>query len=178
MENIVLIGMPGCGKSTLGVILAKELGMDFVDTDIVIQQRTGQLLQTTLETRGVEALLDEEQDAVLSLDMSKGRVIATGGSAVLRERSAEHLHVNSVCIYLQLSLSQIEKRVINRNSRGIAADKNHTLSDIYSFRVPYYEKNADICIDCNNSTVEEIVERIVKELTDRFDVRSISKVIL
>lgn len=166
MKNIVLIGMPGCGKSTLGVLLAKELGMDFVDTDIIIQQRTCELLQTTLDNRGVAGLLDEEEAAILSLDMSKGRVIATGGSAVLREKSAEHLRENSVCVYLSLSLSEIEKRVKNRSTRGIAAEKNQTLSDIYAYRVPFYEKYADITVLCTGKAPEENVNAI-KELVKK-----------
>ncbi len=166
MKNVVLIGMPGCGKSTLGVLLAKELGMDFVDTDIVIQQRTGELLQTTLEKRGVEGLLDEEQAAILSLDMSKGMVISTGGSAVLREASAKHLHENSVCVYLSLPLADIEKRVKNRDKRGIAAEKNQTLSDIYAFRTPFYEKNADVTVHCEEKGTEENVNEILNVLSE------------
>lgn len=164
MKNIVLIGMPGCGKSTLGILLAKELGRDFIDTDIVIQQRTGELLQTTLEKRGVEGLLDEEEAAILSLDMSKGRVIATGGSAVLRSASAKLLHENSVCVYLSLPLKDIERRVKNRSSRGIAADKNQSLSDIYAYRTPFYEKNADVTVCCENCTTEENLSNLVKLL--------------
>ncbi len=164
MKNIVLIGMPGCGKSTLGVLLAKELGMDFVDTDIVIQQRTGELLQSTLEKRGVEGLLDEEQFAVLSLDMSKGMVVSTGGSAVLRDASAKHLHENSVCVYLALPLADIERRVRNRDKRGIAAEKNQSLADIYAYRVPFYEKNADVTVNCEGKGTEENVREILKLL--------------
>ena len=167
MKNIVLIGMPGCGKSTLGVLLAKELGMDFVDTDIVIQQRTGQLLQTTLDERGVEGLLDEEEAAIRSLDMSKGRVIATGGSAVLRENSAEYLRKNSVCVYLSLKLEDIEKRVRNRKTRGIAADKNMTLADIFEYRTPFYERCADITVCCSGYSPEENVAFIVNALYSR-----------
>lgn len=164
MKNVVLIGMPGCGKSTLGVLLAKELGMDFVDTDIVIQHRTGELLQTTLDKRGVEGLLDEEENAILSLDMSEGRIIATGGSAVLREKSAEHLKENSVCVYLCLTLQDIEKRVRNRSTRGIAADKDKTLSDIYEYRVPFYEKYADVTVLCSGKSSEENVLSIIEAL--------------
>jgi shikimate kinase len=108
----------------------------------------------------VAGLLDEEEAAILSLDMSKGRVIATGGSAVLREKSAEHLRENSVCVYLSLSLSEIEKRVKNRSTRGIAAEKNQTLSDIYAYRVPFYEKYADITVLCAGKAPEENVNAI------------------
>ena len=165
MKNIILIGMPGCGKSTLGVILAKELGYDFVDTDIVIQQRTGELLQATLERDGVKALLDEEEKAILSLDMtSKLRVISTGGSAVLRDGSMNHLVENGVCVYVFVTCEEIEKRINNRDSRGIAAGKNETLADIYNFRTPYYEKWADITVNCTDSAVSENVEKIKQKL--------------
>ena len=160
MKSIVLIGMPGCGKSTLGVILAKELGLGFVDTDIVIQNRTGLLLQTTLEKSGILGLLDEEEKAILSLDLSKPYVVSTGGSAVLREKSMEHLKRNGVCVYIQLDYSEIEGRINNRDTRGIAAEKDETLKDIYDYRTPFYEKYADITVNCMNRTVEENVEYI------------------
>lgn len=160
MKNIILIGMPGCGKSTLGVILAKELGLDFVDTDIVIQQRTGFLLQETLEKRGVSALLDEEEAAILDLDLSKPRVISTGGSAVLRQSSMEHLKKDGICVYIKLSLEEIEGRINNRDTRGIAAESNETLSDIYDFRTPYYEKYADITCDCSGNSVTQNIANI------------------
>ena len=152
--------MPGCGKSTLGVILAKELGLSFVDTDIVIQERTGELLQTTLENRGVEALLDEEEAAILSLDMTKPHVISTGGSAVLREKSVEHLKKNGICVYIKLSCSTIEERINDRDTRGIAANKGETLKDIYAYRTPFYEKYADITVEADGKTVIENISEI------------------
>ena len=167
MKNIVLIGMPGAGKSTIGVILAKELGLSFVDTDIVIQQRTGELLQETLEKKGVSALLDEEENAILSLDMSKPCVVSTGGSAVLREGSMKHLCENGICVYIKLSCEEIEKRINNRDSRGIAAEKNETLQDIYNFRTPFYEKYADVTVDCGGREIGENVEGIKKVLSRR-----------
>ena len=152
--------MPGCGKSTLGVILAKELGFDFLDTDIVIQQRTGELLQETLEKRGVSGLLDEEEAAILSLGFEKMCVISTGGSAVLRESSMKHLKANGVCVYIKISLEEIERRINNRDTRGIAAEKGETLSDIYNFRTPFYEKYADITVECEGSDITKNVEKI------------------
>lgn len=160
MKSIILIGMPGCGKSTLGVILAKELGMSFIDTDIVIQERTGELLQETLEKRGVSALLDEEENAILSLDMTKPRVVSTGGSAVLREKSMEYLKKHGVCVYIKLPYEEIEKRIDNRSTRGIAAEGNETLFDIYNFRTPFYEKYADITCDCSEKSVSENVKNV------------------
>ena len=160
MKSIVLIGMPGCGKSTLGVILAKELGLSFVDTDIVIQERTGELLQETLEKIGVSGLLDEEEKAILSLDLSKPSVISTGGSAVLRENSMKHLSENGICVYIKLSCEEIEKRINNRDTRGIAAEKGETLKDIYSYRTPFYEKYANVTVECDGKDVSENVKNI------------------
>lgn len=164
MKSVILIGMPGCGKSTLGVILAKELGLGFVDTDIVIQNRTGELLQNTLEKVGVSGLLDEEEAAILSLDMTKPCVVSTGGSAVLRKSSMEHLLKNGVCIYIKAELDEIQKRVTNRNTRGIAAEKGETLNDIYQYRRPFYEKYAQITVDCTGSNVAQNVEAVKQSL--------------
>lgn len=168
MKNVVLIGMPGCGKSTLGVLLAKELGLSFVDTDIVIQSRTGELLQETLSKKGVEGLLYEEEQAILSMDLSKPCVIATGGSAVLRENSMKHLTQNGVCVYLYLTCGEIESRINNRQTRGIAANPDETLQDIFDYRTPFYEKYASITIDCNNSGIEENVSLIKAALSEHF----------
>ncbi len=164
MKNIILIGMPGAGKSTIGVILAKTLGIDFIDTDIVIQQRTGELLCKTLERVGVGGLLDEEEAAIKSLDMSRICVVATGGSAVLREESMKHLKDNGVCVYLYLPYSVIAGRVNNRSTRGIAAESNETLKDIYDFRTPYYEKYADVTVDCRGRSAEKNVAEILRTL--------------
>lgn len=160
MKSIILVGMPGCGKSTLGVILAKELGLGFVDTDIVIQNMTGCLLQETLEKEGVGGLLDKEEQAILSLDLSKPCVISTGGSAVLREKSMKHLLENGVCVYIKLPLEEIEKRINNRDTRGIAAESGETLGDIYAYRTPFYEKYAEVTVNCHNGSVAQNVEKI------------------
>ena len=165
MRNIILIGMPGAGKSTVGVILAKTLGINFMDTDIVIQQRTGELLCKTLERVGVEGLLDEEEKAIKSLDLSGCRcVVATGGSAVLRKASMEHLKKNGVCVYLRLPYSVISKRVNNRSTRGIAAEKHESLRQIYEYRAPYYEKYADFVVDCKGRSAEKNVAEILRVL--------------
>lgn len=164
MKNIILIGMPGAGKSTIGVILAKTLGIDFVDTDIEIQTRTGEVLCKTLERVGVKGLLDEEEKAILGLDMSKICVVATGGSAVLRENSMRHLKENGICVYLSLPYSVISRRVNNRSTRGIAAENHETLKDIYDFRTPYYEKYADVTVDCKGNSAEKNVSEILRVL--------------
>lgn len=158
--------MPGCGKSTLGVLLAKELGLDYIDTDITIQNRTGELLCKTLERIGVSGLLDEEEKAILSLDVSKPRVIATGGSAVLRESSMKHLRENGICIYIYLPYTEINRRINNRDTRGIAAENNETLLDIFNYRTPFYRKYADITVDCSGNNAEENVAKI-KSMLER-----------
>ena len=160
MKSVVLVGMPGCGKSTLGVLLAKQMGLDFLDTDIVIQNRTGELLCQTLDKKGVQGLLDEEEKAILSIDMSLPRVIATGGSAVLRESSMEYLKKNGVCVYLYAPYTVINKRVVNRSTRGIAAENNETLLDIFNFRTPFYRKYADVTVDCSGFSAEENAQRV------------------
>lgn len=164
MKNIILIGMPGAGKSTIGVILAKTLGVNFIDTDIVIQNRTGELLHKTLARVGVKGLLDEEEKAITELDLSKRCVVATGGSAVLRERSMNHLRENGVCVYLSLPYSVISRRVNNRDTRGIAAENHETLKDIYNFRAPYYEKYADFTVDCRGRSAEKNVAEILRTM--------------
>ncbi len=165
MKNIILIGMPGAGKSTLGVQLAKTLGADFVDTDIVIQNRTGEVLYKTLERIGVEGLLDQEEAAIRSMDMKSGfRVVATGGSAVLRDASMKHLKNGGICVYLYLPYSVIARRVNNRSTRGIAAENRMSLKDIYDYREPYYRKYADYTVDCRGNTAEKNVAEILKVL--------------
>ncbi len=166
-KSIILIGMPGCGKSTLGVLLAKRLGLDFLDTDIVIQNRTGELLYETLEKKGVSGLLEEERLAILSLDMSTPRVIATGGSAVLREDSMVYLKQNGICVYIYAPYTEINKRVNNRGTRGIAAENNETLLDIYNYRTPFYRKYADITVECTGFSAEKNADRIAAALEQK-----------
>ena len=119
MDNIILIGMPGAGKSTVGVLLAKTLGYAFLDTDLVIQQREGALLQSLVDSLGVEAFLDVEADAICSVEC-RGTVIAPGGSAVCRERAMSHLKALGRIVYLHLPLEELERRLNNISTRGIA----------------------------------------------------------
>lgn len=163
MKNITLIGMPGSGKSTLGVLLAKTLGFGFVDTDLVIQQREGDLLQNILDKVGTEAFLDLEADAICSVDCDK-TVIAPGGSVICRERGIEHLRALGPVVYLRIPCDVLEKRIHNMGSRGIAFRPGETLKDIYDYRTPLYEKYADIVVDGDKGSLEETLAAVLQAL--------------
>ena len=147
MGNVTLIGMPGSGKSTVGVLLAKFLGYGFLDVDLVIQQQQDALLQQILDRRGVAAFLDAEEQAVLGLQCDE-HVIAPGGSAVCRERAALHLKELGPVVYLRVELEELQRRIQNLSTRGIAMEPGQTLADVMAMRAPLYDKYADLIIDC------------------------------
>ena len=147
-SNVVLIGMAGAGKSTIGVLAAKALGMDFLDTDLLIQQQTGKLLQETIDEDGIDAFLAVEQVVLCGVDV-KNTVVATGGSAVYSDAAMESLSREGVIVYLDVPFSQLEKRLTNVSTRGIVIKKGNTLRDVYDERLPLYRKWADITIDCS-----------------------------
>ena len=163
MKNIVLIGMPGCGKSTVGVVLAKTVGAEFVDTDLVIQKREGRLLQQILDNSGVEAFLQAEEAAVRSLKCRQ-TVIATGGSVVYSEAAMEHLRQGGWIVYLQLSYEEMMRRLDNIKTRGIVIPEGNTMRDVFDQRAGLYERYADMILPCSGHTVEETVEAIVKAM--------------
>lgn len=171
MKNIVLIGMPGAGKSTVGVILAKTAGMHFIDTDIVLQKKSGRLLQEIIDEEGPGAFLKTEEEMILSL-RSRDAVIATGGSVVFSGRAMEHLKRDGVVIYLKISFEEMEGRLNNITTRGIVLHKGESLRDMYNGRVPLYEKYADITIDCSDIGFETVVERATGALSNREVIRS------
>ncbi|MBQ8613766.1 MAG: shikimate kinase [Ruminiclostridium sp.] len=162
MENIILTGMPGCGKSTVGVILAKTLGMDFIDTDLIIQLRQKEKLQELVDKYGTERFKQFEEQALLSVTAKGDTVIATGGSAVFCEQGMQYLKKSGICVYLEVPCDELVRRLTNIKTRGIAAAKGMTVEDIFRERSPYYEKYADLRIDCMNGGVEEITARIIE----------------
>ena len=166
MDNIVLIGMPGSGKSTVGVVLAKALGLRFVDVDLLIQEREGALLQQLIDARGVERFLDLERDAICSLDC-RGAVIAPGGSCVCREESTAHMRGLGTVVYLQLPLEEVAGRIHNLSSRGIAFSPGQTLADVYKYRAPLYERCAHITVPIRGQSLAETVEAVKKALARR-----------
>ena len=163
MKNIVLIGMPASGKSTVGVILAKTLGIGFVDTDLVIQQRENALLQDIINEKGLQCFLDKERDAILSLEC-ENCVVATGGSVVFRDEAMQKLKRNSVIVFIDVPLENVKARLKNIKTRGVAAPKNQTIDDIFFERLPLYKKYADITVDTADLSPEETVSRIIFSL--------------
>lgn len=161
--NIVLIGMPGAGKSTTGVLLAKTLNMPFIDTDLLIQQREKRLLQDIINHEGIKSFLSIEEKVLLDLEVS-GHVIATGGSAVYSDAGMKHLKANGTAVYLRLAYIDIEMRIKNIKSRGIAMDKDQNLYDLYVERVCLYEKYSDITVDCTNKDMEAVVLELDEKL--------------
>ena len=163
MDNIILIGMPGAGKSTVGVLPAKTLGYAFLDTDLVIQQREGALLQPLVDSLGVEAFLDVEADAICSVEC-RGTVIAPGGSAVCRERAMSHLRALGRIVYLHLPLEELERRLSNISTRGIAMAPGETLADLFARRAPLYRNYADLTVDVGRQSLEETVALVLRAL--------------
>lgn len=165
MDNIVLIGMPGSGKSTVGVLLAKAVGYDFLDVDLLLQQREGLLLQEILDRRGTGAFLAAEEAAICSVNCRR-TVIAPGGSAVCRPGGAEHLKRLGPVVYLRVGARELARRITNLSTRGIAMEPGQTLVDVMASRAPLYEKYADLIVDCPpgqelGATMLEVRRRLV-----------------
>lgn len=159
-ENIILIGMPGAGKSTCGVLTAKILLKNFFDTDLLIQSMEKKRLQQIINEMGIEEFKKAEEAAILSLDL-KGTVIATGGSVVYSPAAMAHLKSMGKVIYMHLSFEEMEKRITNLSTRGIVLEHGETLLDMYNERFPLYEKYADFVIDCDGNTIDDTVAEIV-----------------
>lgn len=166
-NNIILIGMPGAGKSTVGVVLAKKLGYTFIDSDIVIQDEKGMLLHELITKFGIDGF-NEIENEVNSKISAENSVIATGGSAVYGKDAMEHFKSIGQVVYLKLPYNEIENRLGDLNERGVSIKKGQTLSSLYEERVPLYEKYADIIIDCNELSIRDIVSKISEEVLRYF----------
>jgi len=159
MNNIILIGMSGAGKSTIGVLLAKALGYTFIDTDLIIQEQQGQLLQEIIDLKGMESFLQAEEYAILGLK-SEGTVIATGGSVIYSPKAMAHLKSLGKILYLKIPCEVIEKRLNDISSRGIIMGNHTSFKSLYDERESLYEHYADTQIECQNLTMNKIVSTI------------------
>lgn len=158
-NNIILIGMPGSGKSTAGVVLAKKLGYRFLDADLVIQEKTGKLLHQLIEELGEAGFLALENEINLSI-LAQRTVVATGGSAVYGKEAMEHFGEMGQVVYLKLPFEKLKERLGDLHERGVVLKPGFTLREMYEERIHLYENYADITVDCSGKKVRQIMEEI------------------
>ncbi|MBT5031072.1 MAG: shikimate kinase [Proteobacteria bacterium] len=163
LKSVILIGMPGTGKSTVGVLLAKELGLDFVDTDILIQLREHKSLQDIIDDAGYIELRKIEEQVLLENDYSS-KAVATGGSAIYSEKAMVKLAQVGQVIYLSCSLDELQSRIGNYRSRGIAASVGQQIGDLAKERTVLYEQYADFTVDTSSKAPAQVVEEILNYL--------------
>ena len=156
--------MPGCGKSTVGVILAKTLGMGFVDTDLLIQRQQKSTLQKLIDAYGIDKFRELEEQALQSVTETSDTVIATGGSAVFCPEGMNKLKKNGICLYFDLPIEVLKRRLRNIKTRGIACRKGESLEEIFAQRAPLYRRYADITLKCGGFSVEKTVERAAEAI--------------
>ena len=159
MNNIILIGMPGVGKSTVGVVLAKTLGYAFLDSDLLIQEREGLLLHEIIEKYGLERINQIESEVNASIE-AEDTVIATGGSVVYGTEAMMHLKALGTVVYLKLSYVELTERLGDLNKRGVSIRPGETLETLYEERIPIYERYADVTVDCEDLSIRDIVKKI------------------
>ena len=164
MRNITLIGMPGAGKSTVGVVLAKLLGLDFIDSDLLIQAREGRLLWQIIDSEGIEGFWRVEERVNASIE-ADGAVIATGGSVVYGPKAMEHLRKMSTVVYLKHDYSTIAARLGDLSKRGVTVPEGWTLHDLYNERAPLYEKYAHIIFDCGHGDIRSTALALAARLS-------------
>jgi shikimate kinase len=163
-KNIVLIGMPGSGKSTVGVLLAKRLGLGFVDTDLLIQQQTGRTLQDLVDHEGHEFLRRVEGQVLLGLNVS-GHVIATGGSAVYSNDAMAHLGEQGVVVFLDIPLEEVQRRIGDFSLRGISRHPDQSLEDLFRERLALYRRYGQIIVPADLPTPDQVCDAVVSQLS-------------
>jgi len=163
MDNIILIGMPAVGKSTVGVVVAKRLGYKFIDTDILIQEETGKLLREIIAEQGIEGFLKIEDDVNARVFVEK-TVVSPGGSVVYCENAMKHYKKIGKVLYLKVSYETISKRLRNAKKRGVVLRDGQTLEDLYNERVKLFEKYADITVVEDGLSLEETIDNVLEAL--------------
>ncbi len=166
MDNIVLIGMPGCGKSTVGVVLAKILGYNFIDSDLLIQNKHGKLLRDIIKDEGREGFRQIEEDVNLSI-RSIHTVIATGGSVIYCHKAMENFKSEGKIIYIKLTAESVAERLGDITGRGISMEEGQTIYELYAERIPYYEKYADIVFSAEGLGIRDAAFGIRESLNIR-----------
>ncbi|MFN2436460.1 MAG: shikimate kinase [Desulfotignum sp.] len=163
-KNIALIGMPAVGKSTVGVLLAKKMGFDFMDTDILIQAKEDQTLARIIACHGLGQFLEIEKQHLLNIECAR-HVIATGGSVIYKSEAMYHLADISMVVYLAIDLDVLKTRLSDVITRGVAISPGKSIDDLYLERIPLYEKYADLTVQCGKKHPEHVVEAIVRSLS-------------
>ena len=161
MKNVILVGMPACGKSTIGVVLAKTMNKGFVDTDILIQQAESRTLQEIIDQEGNDYFHHVEERVLLDFD-GEDYLVATGGSAIYFDRAMDKFKEKGVVVYIKVTLDTILERLNNIRSRGVTLEKGQTIADLYEQRIPLYQKHADVVIEADGLSVEEVVEKMIE----------------
>ncbi len=166
LKNVILIGMPGCGKSTVGVVLAKAMGYRFLDSDLVIQEKDGRLLSEIIDEEGLDGF-NRIENEINSDIQAKKTVIATGGSVIYGREAMEHLRSIGTVVYIRLPYESIEQRLGNLHNRGVSIKEGQTLKELYEERVPLYEKYADIIVDEDGRNISETA-LYIKEKAEQY----------
>ncbi|MBC7184827.1 MAG: shikimate kinase [Marinobacter sp.] len=166
-SNIILIGMPGSGKSTVGVLLAKRLGLGFVDTDLLIQERAGRTLQEIVNHDGYQTLRQIEEEVLLALDV-RHKVISTGGSAVYSAAAMAHLKANGVVVFLDIPLDLVIERIGDHSARGISRRPDQSLAELFDERSALYTRYADLTVAGEGRNQDEVCEAVVRDLQPGF----------
>lgn len=162
-ENLIFIGMPAVGKSTVGIVVAKRLGMNFIDSDLLIQEQEGKLLREIIAEVGTDGFIEVENRVNSQIEVEKS-VIATGGSVVYGKEAMQHLREIGTVVYLKVSYDILEKRLHDIKGRGVVLKDGQDLRGLYEERVPLYEKYADITVCEDNLNVEQTIEKITEQL--------------
>ncbi|NOY13595.1 MAG: shikimate kinase [Deltaproteobacteria bacterium] len=162
--NLILIGMPGAGKSTVGVILAKRLGYHFIDTDLIIQAQEQCRLQQIIDRRGLDAFRKIEEQVLLGLN-TRRCVIATGGSVIYSREGIEAIGRSGTLVYLQVPLAELQLRIADMGRRGLVMSKGQSFAQLYATRTPLYRKFADLSIPCSGLNAEQVAARIEAGVT-------------
>jgi len=170
-NNIILIGMPGAGKSTIGVILAKRIGFQFIDTDLIIQAQEKRRLQQIIDTLGLDEFRKIEERMLLDLD-AEYCVIATGGSVIYSQEGLQKLGKSGYRIYIQTPLNVLQQRIADMGQRGLVMGKGQTFTQLYQERTPLYEKFADLTISCKETNAERVAAKIEENINQHWSTLS------